>query len=114
MYLISSFPYIFKTVIRFVHFFKSNASLRLSWENIFPAQLPAGDKLLNSTIMSPGRRKNERENKKYSLELNESSRIQESEVAYTTELKSVHWILEVRIFSVYAGQKLAYLKEATN
>lgn len=82
MYLISSFPYIFKTVIRFVHFFKSNASLRLSWENIFPAQLPAGDKLLNSTIMSPGRRKNERENKKYSLELNESSRIQESEVAY--------------------------------
>lgn len=113
MYLIYSFPYIFKTVIRFVHFFKSNASLRLSWENIFPAQSPAGDKLLNSTIMPPGRRKNERENKKYSLELNESSRIQESEV-YPTELKSVHWILEVLVFSVYAGQKLAYLKEATN
>lgn len=35
--------------------------------------------------MSPGRRKNERENKKYSLELNESSRIQESEVAYRVE-----------------------------
>lgn len=32
----------------------------------------------------------------------------------TTELKSVHWILEVLIFSVCAGQKLAYLKEVTN